>query len=266
MLSPAAEKAIDNYLNLPFPGIQGVRCPYFNNARLKKRGQLRVLVGKGSPDEIIEESKIISIQYHCGIFCKNGNLEEKPFTAEEIRRFLIDHNLGVECSGFVTQILKAHFSETKKFDFTKKIFIASPKNFFRWLIAKLRPVENIDVKVYADDRNSTRVIGEGIGYNYENVAPGDVITMLETGPLQKRNHILLITKKEGNIIHYVHARAWSTEGRFGHGVERGTISIIKPLQNLLEQKWTEKGISGDQNETYLEAKQAKKIEIRRIIL
>ena len=45
--------------------------------------------------------------------------------ADELRKFLIDHNLGVDCSGFATHILRAHFLETKGVDITKnslKIF------------------------------------------------------------------------------------------------------------------------------------------------
>lgn len=266
MLSPNAEKIIDQYFNLPFPGIKGVRCPYFNNSRLKQRGQLRVLVGKGSPDEIVEESKIISIQYNAGLFKKHTGWElcNKPITPEDIRNFLIKYNLGIECSGFVTQVLKAHYLETQKVDFTKKLFISSPRNFLRWIISKLRPIEGISVKILADDKNSTKIIGEDIGYNYENVKPGDIVIMLETGPARKRNHVLLIKEKNGNKISYVHARAWSSEGLNGHGVSEGVITIVNPLENLLQQEWTEKNTTGVNNETYNEAKNAKVLEIRRI--
>jgi hypothetical protein len=270
MLSPAAEKIINDYFNLPLPGIANVRCPYFNNSRANQRGQLRALTGKGTPNEIIAEAKIISLQYKSGLFCKNGDCAEKndhtgaPFTADEVVKFLVDHNLGIECSGFVSQVLRAHFQETKKIDFTKKMFIVPPSHLLRWLLAKLRPIENISVRVLADDANSNHVIGGAIGYNYENVLPGDVVIMLDTGPLGKRNHILLITAKTGAIINYVHARAWTSEGRYNHGVSRGTITIMNPLKTLLEQTWTEKELSGDKNETFIEAKQARILEIKRL--
>lgn len=270
MLSPAAEKIINDYFNLPFLGIANVRCPYFNNSRLNQRGQLRALVGKGTPAEIIDEAKIISLQYKSGLFCKDGVCAEKndktgaPFTADEIVKFLVDYNLGIECSGFVSQVLRAHFQETKKIDFTKKIFIVSPGHFIRWFLTKLRPIENISVRVLANDNNSNQVIGSTIGYNYENVLPGDIIIMLDTGPLGKRNHVILITEKFGAVIHYVHARAWTSEGRYNHGVSRGTITITHPLKPLLEQTWTEKGVSDDKNETLTEAKQARVLEIKRL--
>lgn len=269
MLSPKAEQLINDYLNLPFKGLFGVRAPYYNNARGRERGQLRVLVGKGLPHEIVEEAQIISIQYHAGLFTKEGDccLHEAHdgTSAELVRKFLIDNNLGIECSGFVTHVLNAHYKEAKNVTLTKKMRIVSKQLILRWFISKLRPVENINVKTYTHEKNSRRVIGEDIGYNYDSLLPGDVVIMLETGPNNKRNHILVITNIVKNKIEYAHARAWTSEGQYGHGVARGTITITKPNGTLLDQEWTEKELTGEKNETLWEAKLAKTLEIRRLI-
>lgn len=263
MLSSQAQKILNDYFNLPFGGIDGVRCPYFNNAHLKQRAQLRVLVGKGTPKEIVEEAKIISIQYHAGLFDKSGHCclhnehTGEKISAEQIRKFLIEHNLGVECSGFVTQILRAHFKEIKNIDIVRKFFITSPRHLARWLISLLRPVENISVRRYADDRNTQKI-------NWSSAQAGDVIVVLETGPKNNHNHILLITERDGAIINYVHARAWNSEGKYGHGVSKGEIKIIKPDGSLLDQEWVELRQIGDKNETWKEAKQARFLEVRRI--
>ncbi len=265
MLSNKAQKILEDYFNLPFDGIKGVRCPYFNNARLKQRAQLRVLVGKGTPQEIIEEAKIISIQYHAGLFDKSGHCclhnehTGKEVNSEEIRKFLIDHNLGIECSGFVTQILRAHFKETKNIDIARKFFIASPKNLLRWMISKLRPIENISVCRYADDHNTQKI-------NWQDAQTGDVVIILETGINNKYNHILLITEKTADTICYAHARAWGSEGKYGHGVSKGVVKIVKPNGNLLEQEWTEMEKVAENNETFKELKQAKTVEVRRVIV
>ncbi len=79
-----------------------------------------------------------------------------------------------------------------------------------------------------------------------------------------RHHIILITDNSSGKIEYVHARAWNSEGKYGHGVSRGQIKIINPNGNLLEQQWEELGKINDENETYLEAKSAKILQIRRI--
>lgn len=266
MLSPKAEQIIHDYFNLPFRGIAGVRAPYFNNTRQRERGQLRALVGKGTPQEIVEEAKIISIQYHAGLFDRQGDCclydahTGKPVTPDDLRRFLIDRQLGIDCSGFVTQALLAHFRETKGINFTKKITIIPPGKIIRRLIARLRPVENLSVAVYASDANSAPI------RNIREIKPGDLVIMLKTGPRRERDHILLITDVPGDAIYYAHARAWSREGKYGHGVARGIITITKPTGALIEQTWSELGFVNEQNETYLEAKNAETLAVKRLRL
>lgn len=257
MLSRSAENLIDQYFNMPFPGVAGVRCPYFNNNQRRSRGQLRALIGKGTPKEIVEESKIISIQRQLGIFENDCTICKQNLSPDDIRKFMIDHDLGIECSGFVSQVLREHFKETNNVDFVKKIYIYPPAKLFRYLISLLRPIENISVQVLADDRNSEVI-------DLKNVKAGDIITMLDTHPTKKRNHVMLIRDVKDNKIQYVHARVWSSEGKYGHGVTAGSIEITYPNDNLLKQKWLEKDQIDDKNETFLEAKRAKVLQIRRL--
>lgn len=265
-LSPLAQKTIHDYFNLPFANVAGVRCPYFNNARLGQRGQLKVLIGKGTPAEIVEEAKIISLQYRQGIFDKNGlyaihsDHPAEHEQAECIRQFLVDNNLGIDCSGFVTNVLQKHFLETKKIDLAKKLFITPKKNFLRWLIGRLRPVEQISVDVYVNDKNTMMI------NDLRMIQSADLIILLKTGVNKNHNHILLVTEINGSIIKYVHARAWSSEGKYGHGVSEGLITIINPNQGLREQVWEEKGKTNPDNGTYLQAKQASVLQVRRIKL
>jgi len=263
-LSPAAQKIIQGYLSLPFANVFGVRCPYFNNTKLGQRGQLKVLIGKGAPKEIVEEAKIISIQYCKGIFNKDGLCDvhlDHPAPHEQaecVRQFLVDNNLGVDCSGFVANILRAHFWETKKIDFARKLFIGNKINLWRRFIARLRPVEQISVAVLANDKNSQTI------NNLAEVKPGDLIIMLKTGPNKNHNHALLITETDGRKVKYAHARAWSGEGKYGHGAAEGIITVNDLNQGLLAQTWEEKGSVNQDNETYVEAKQAEILTIKRL--
>lgn len=287
MLSVNAQKIINSYFNLPFAGLSGVRCPYFNNAKARQRGQLKALIGKGTPKEIVEETQIISTQYHAKLFSPDGQCclpdgRDEKMGEGELRRFLIDHNLGIDCSGFITHVLRAHFLDTAGADIAKKFVKNISAPWWRKIIMRLRPVESIGVKSgYANDKNTKKIGDEKTGYDYSKLQAGDVIVMLETGPAfalrasagnaHKRNHIILITDCDGQKIKYVHARAWSAEGQYGHGVNSGEIKIINPGQGLLAQEWLEKSPAQDDlfhqtqpNETYLEAKQAKILEIRRV--
>lgn len=249
-ISQNAQQAIDAYFNLPFPNHAGIRCPYFNNAKTGHRGQLKVLAGKGTPQEIVEEAKIISIQYKQPIFSNSG------ISSDEIRAFLVDNNLGIDCSGFISNVFQAHFA-AQSINFLHTIFIAPKRRLLRWLISRLRPTEQISVKVYTSEKNSHTV-------NLQNISAGDLIIMLQTGPQKKRDHILLITATENNTISYAHARAWSSEGRYGHGVSRGTITIANINKPLTEQIWTENGKINTENETFLEATGAATLEIKRL--
>ncbi len=280
MLSSQAQKLIDQYLSLPFPGVTGIRCPYFVNTRTNRRGALRSLVGKGTPAEIVEEAKIISIQYHHGIFDHDGHccihgdhIDDKKEETENIRKFLIENNLGVDCSGLVAHVLRAHYLETNKIDIAQKFIKNIPGTFLRNLVRRLRPIENIGVRSgFCNDKNTTKLGDETTGYDYSQIQSGDIITMLETGPTKKRNHIILITDCGESGIKYVHSRAWSGEGKYGHGVNTGEIKIIAPGKGLLVQQWIEKSpaLSDDlfhqinECETFLEAKNASVLEIRRV--
>ncbi|MFA7653474.1 MAG: hypothetical protein WCX97_00315 [Candidatus Magasanikbacteria bacterium] len=280
MLSPKAQKLMNEYLSLPFSGVGSVRCPYFVNTRVEKRGQIRSLVGKGTPKEIVEEAKIISIQYHRGVFDHAGrycinceHIEDKKEDANNIRKFLIDSHLGIDCSGLVTHILRTHYLETQNIDITNKLISHIPANLLRKMIMRLRPVESIGVKSgYSKDASTQKLGDEIAGYDYSNIQAGDIIIMLETGPNKKRNHMLLITNCDHRTIQYVHARAWSGEGQYGHGVNTGEIQILTPDKGLLAQEWIEKSpaLSDDlfhqsnTNETFLEAKNASVLEIRRV--
>ncbi|MFH1291654.1 MAG: hypothetical protein ABIH87_00435 [bacterium] len=259
MLSTNAQNLIKDYISLPFKNVPGVRCPYFNNVRMIQRGQLRVLTGKGTPKEIVEEAKITSIQYGYDIFDVEGNCcacqENKK---GEIKKYLVDHHLGIDCSGFICHVLDHHYLQAKGISLSGNIFIVPTSKILRWIISRLRPVENISVRTFANDANSKPLA------RISDLRSADLITMLETGPKHKRDHILLITDIKNNVIKYAHARAWSGEGKYGNGVAEGEIKIIDPKKGLLEQEWIEFDKSGDKNETYLEAKNAKKLEIRRL--
>jgi len=270
MLSDNAEKLIKEYFNLPFPGMDGVRTPYFNNARKKQRGQLKVLVGKGTPKEIVEEAQIISVQYHLGFFDKSGECcihrgeaGCERLAPKDIHNFLVDRNLGVDCSGFASQVLRQHFLDSHQLDIAKTFVLARASGWLRRLVAKLRPIENMGVRVWAEDANTEVVT------NWQDIQVVDVIVALQTGPEHKRNHILVVTnvikREDEYAIQYVHARAWPSEGKYNHGVARGEIKINTNTGSIVDGIWEELGKVGEANETWTgEIKNAVQVQIRRV--
>src|SRR3989344_1132631 len=79
--------------------------PYFNNKTLGTRGALKAEVGKGSPEDIREEVKNIAIREKINI----DNLDK-----DNLKRFLVDHNIGIDCSGFAYHVLNEESKERGK--------------------------------------------------------------------------------------------------------------------------------------------------------
>lgn len=244
-LSQPALKIIEDYLHLPFPSHQ-ISCPYFNNRRVQLRGGLRALIGKGSPKDIAEEATIISLR---------DKIDLNKLTNEELKKFLIDNKLGIDCSGLVYHILNAEMQAVSKGSLHKTLSRPWFKNPVRKLLVKLRPIENTGVGTYNHEVNSFDV-------QLKDIKPGDLIIMMGAGPKQDYNHVLLVTqlttnKEQGTIIEYIHSFQYPSDGQYNHGVRQETITISDINKSLLEQNWSE-----PQLQEY--AKKAKEYKLRRL--
>ena len=274
-LSSQAQKVIDQYLNLKI-GKKTITTPYFNNRRKNIRGALRVLIGKGSPEDIVEEATIFSLR-------EKVKLEE--LNAEQTKKYLIDHNLGIDCSGLVYHVLDAELRAKNLGGLKKYIHRPWVKNPIRKLIAQFRSVENTGVSTFNNNINSNEI-------NLKDIKPGDLIIMMGAGPKQDYNHVLLVSsvipsRNEGSlsnfsnnaknntnldaskrnssppaggfgiVIGYIHSFQYPTDGLYNHGVRQETITITNENKNLLEQNWSE-----PQMQDY--AKKAKDFKIKRL--
>ncbi len=249
MLSPTAQKIVANYLSLPFEHTPGVVCPYYNNKKTELHGGLRAQIGKGSPDDIAEEALIASL---------HEKRDLAKMNAEELKKFLVDHRIGVDCSAFVYYVLKAEVKARGKGNLKKLIRFPYITNPLRKLLVKLRTVENVDVKTLVHDMNSqTIALGD--------VEAGDMIALLG-GRDGRRDHILVITdvQKKNSVpttLSYAHSDEWPSDGRYGHGVRTGTMTIIDSNKSILEQIWNE---STTYNAQELVKQAGYKPEIRRL--
>lgn len=212
--------------------VQYKDIPYFNNRRTSVRAALPVEIGKGSPKEIHEE-----IEY----LLKKNRLD--PQTTD-IRKLLVENNIGIDCSGFVYHVLqKTNYS------------FPYAGNFIRKIIAKFRPVSNIDVRTFAHDKNSKII-------SLRDVVPGDIITMVGNGDAS-RNHIVIFDQIEyqnniPSVLHYVHSIAIPEDGLYNHGFHEGKIEIINVEKPLTDQVWSE---------TYLRERALQtRCELRRVVV
>lgn len=253
LLSFEALEVMARYEILPFAEKERmINCPYFNNRRSKVRAGLRVLIGKGTPKEIVEEAQLFALR---------EKIDLKNLSEEDLKKFLVDHNLGIDCSAFAYYILAAEYEQRTGTKLSSKIFYPN-RSFIRKLLIKLRPVENISVNTLSHEKNTHTIA-------LSEVQPGDVVIIMNAGKEHNLNHILVIYKIEYSqdipqTLYYTHSFQWSIDGKYNHGIKTGRIEITNIQKSLLEQKWTEAEKMDEENETYLRAREAEVLELKRL--
>ncbi len=218
-LTKSAQKVVDAYFNLPL-GNKKVKCPYFRNRRHIKGG-LRVMVGKGSPEEIVHEVQVLA---------KIRGVNLNKMSEEEIREFMQKLDIGIDCSGFAVHVLNAYLHDLG-LPPVHKILTYEYTSIFAKLRRLLRPVENISAHILTSTMSCRPIL------DLNKVRPGDVIRVHE-----KRDtafHVAVIYKvhKKGEKttkIEYVHSHSKYGEE---NGVRKGIIEIIDEDKLLHEQKW-----------------------------
>lgn len=251
LLSEKAVSVINQYKNFS-TGIAVCSVPYFNNKHLQLRGALKAQAGKGSPQDILIEAK------------NEAALEKIKLEALDtvsLKKFLVEKNLGIDCSGLAYYVLDAESESREKAQMKKNLAFPFAKSLFRKFRAKTQPEKNTDVATLASDKNS-RVV------ELRFIEPGDMITMLGGPDQNDRDHVLIVHEvdyKDENVvsISYTHAVAWPTDGEYGHGVRQGVIRVTDPSKPITEQEWIENGQNDGSNYTLTRA-QKSKTEIRRL--
>lgn len=242
---------IDTYLNFKV-GSAVTNIPYFNNRKQAKRASLRAEVGKGSPREILDEVSLLTLR---------DKITVDAFTNDTFKKFLVENDIGIDCSGLAYYILASEARARDKHQLDRLLSYPLARGLFRKIKAHFYPVENTDVATFAHDKNSHII-------EIKDAAPGDIITMESDDASPLRNHILVIHQIEYQnfvpiTLHYTHSIAWPSDGEYGHGVRQGIIDIVDSTKPLTEQRWIENNTTDTQNYTLARAK-ASKTALRRI--
>lgn len=250
-LSTSALQVIDAYLHFRVGGAVA-NIPYFNNKTARARISLRAFIGKGTPRDIREEVEAILVKNQLSA----GNLAD-----ESLKKILVDHNLGIDCSALAYYVLDAESKAQGQGHLNRRLHFVNTKGPMRKLRSYLRPAENCSVKTLASDSNS-HVVG------IKNVKPGDFISMQGTIENAQRDHILIITdvayeNEAAKSFGYVHAVAYPEDGLYGTGIRQGRIDISYPDQPLTSQLWTEDA-SAEKAGRIFERASASRTEIRRL--
>ena len=181
--------------------------PYYNNRRQNIRMGLRALIGKGRPEEIAEEAHLFALK---------KKIEWQGLKPELRKKFLVDHHLGIDCSGFVYHILDAELlvrglgplSSCLKFPFANSLL----SRLGRYL--RKRYVENANVLTFAHPENS-KVVGKG------EIRVGDFIVIISP----ERKHMMLITEVRDTSIKYAHSLEAGTKDKYDNGVREEYVQV-----------------------------------------
>jgi hypothetical protein len=220
-IDKSAEEIINNYFNIKI-GNKSVITPYYMNTK-KQKGGLRVLVGKGDPDEIARETIT---------WAKIKGFDIKKANVEQIRNFMISCNIGVDCSGFVVHIINNILKKQGKkalisyIKFTNNSLSSKIKRFFR-------PIENIGANTLTNLTNCIAI------ENINDIETGDLIR--SKGKVKNSHHVMMIyevTKSDNDVkrIKYVHSMRYYEEE---NGIKFGEIEIIDNKLPLEKQNWLE---------------------------
>lgn len=185
--------------------------------------------GKSSPLVLTRDTKQIAAL---------GGIDLKILSVEEIRGFMMDNQLGIDCSGFAYQMLSY---------LTKKIGKGSLRmNGFP------KP-SNTNVAIFASDKFSYPID------SVQEVQPGDLI-VFNRGAGQ-RAHMLVVMEKFDSEIVYSH----STGTASITGVQSGKIQIIDPKGGLQSQEWGHDLKDGGSLKDYFDPKAGDSVRRLRIL-
>ncbi|MGC9605491.1 MAG: hypothetical protein ABSF56_01915 [Minisyncoccia bacterium] len=250
-LSPAALAVIDQYLHFKV-GSAICSVPYFNNKTVGARMTLRAKIGKGSPEDILDETQSFMVKHH---------VSTEALADESLKKLLVDNDIGIDCSAFVYYVLSAENEEQGKGPLDGKISFVNCKGLFGKMRCSMQPAENCDVDTLTHDENS-RIVA------LRDARPGDFVAMTTGQDNGRRNHILVVHQVEYRDqtpveMNYSHAVAYPEDGLYGNGVKQGSIEITDPDKPIIEERWIEEGKEGIDNRLLARAK-ASKTELRRL--
>lgn len=213
-----AQKIIDQYFHLKLDGKE-VACPYFIN--LKRKKDLRAMMGKGTPEEIEMEAKIWE---------KVKGVEFENMNESEIRKFLMERGIGIDCSGFVVHVLNNWYKAETGKSIWPKMKIYNKSIAYR-IAYFLKPVEKLGAEIITGELNADKI-------EISDVKPGDLIRSKWSRP--NAHHVMMISKVDrddsGKVTELEYVNSTEQYGD-ANGVRYGKIRIKDEFKPLQDQEW-----------------------------
>lgn len=192
-------------------------CPYYQHSVLKGLGA-RVSIGKGFPEEILEETRVLALV---------NRFDLTRATSDDIRSFMVSKSIGIDCSGYIAHVLHAIHGN--------RLFPLLTDDSFGAIFLRFRPFQKINVHLL--QKSGTRI-------DYRDCKPEDIIVT------RGGKHALLVYETERDpdgilvAIRYTHSTLYFNQ----NGVRFGSIEITDRSKPLEAQRWVES--EGEENYTY----------------
>lgn len=180
----------------------------------------RNYAGKGTVDQI--RSALVNTA-----FKEKFNLEKS--SPEKITQFMITQGIGIDCSGFVYNVLDAYLKKEKNISLANILLrypgiLGKVERFF----FKNNRVRRISAATLTSDLN-TKLIK-----SVTDIRPGDLMRLTPPGYLRGKHIAIIIDVNEEYIIYAHSSEATSTKGP--HFCR---INIIDAKKGLEYQQWLE---------------------------
>jgi len=228
-------KLADEYVHFEING-KLINIPYSISKEGNKRaigelssagvtGRFANFGGKGSPKQI----KQLVLKA-----ARNESFIIKDATEEELVKFMIDHGIGVDCSGFVYNILDQYLRNTKKISLDT-IILRYPGivgKIERFLLQKNR-IRRTSASTLTSDLNTIKVL------KVKDIKPGDMLRFTHSD--WKGKHIGIIIEVNKQYIMY----AMTSQYTKTQGARFGKILILDKDKGLESQKWLELTKTGE---------------------
>lgn len=181
--------------------------------------------GKGTPEQI----RNIVIQT-----AEKDKFDLQKAKPEEIIDFMIEHGIGVDCSGFVYNVLNLYLKKTKNKSLDTLILrYKGIAGILERFLLQYNRVRRSSAATLTNDLNTVKI--EAI----KDIRPGDMIRLTHTD--WKGKHIAIIVDVDDNNITY----AMSSQYTITQGVHFGEIQILDKTKGLEAQEWLEETKKGE---------------------
>lgn len=225
----------NEYVNFEIEG-KKVRIPYaIVSYAIKKygvgddihaatTGKFENYAGKGTPKQIREV--LLSA-------ARKEKFNVSKATSEEIYTFMESHGIGIDCSGFVYNILNGYLRKEKHKSLDTIILRYSGMlGKIERFVLKTNRVRRSNANTLTSNLNTVKI------EKVKDMKPGDLIRLTHSD--WKGKHIAIIVNVNKNYVVY----AMTSEYTKTKGSRFGKIKIIDPNKGLEVQRWEEVNKNG----------------------